>query len=247
MPELLINGYKHYYEEVGEGTPMIWVTGTRFDSAKKWVDYMKENAHGFRMIMPDIRGMADSEHVAECEPSDWVLDLRSFLDELGIDSVHLASETLGTRIVTRFAYENPARVKSLILNGPIAYSDPEGDEDRVRQADPSNITPEALARLEYYHGSGALDVNLFYVKMHAKPEFHEYYDLRTIASEVKTPTLILRGDMDEDRHPVGHANQLHKLFPNSWLQIFANTSFNGMLQHTEKSWELIRSLVESTE
>ena len=247
MPELNINGYRHNYEDVGEGIPMIWIAGTRFDSARRWVDYMNEHAKGFRMIMPDIRGMAGSEHIDDCEPQDWVLDLGTLLDELGIDSVHLASETLGTRIVTRFAYENPGRAKSLILNGPIAYSDSDGDEDRIRQADPSNITPEALARLEHYHGSGALDVNLFYVKMHAKPEFHSYYDLRSIATDVSTPTLILRGDIDEDRHPVAHANELHKLFPNSWLQIYANTSFNGMVQHPQQSWELIRSLIQLAE
>ncbi len=245
MPDISINGHQHHYEDLGEGSPMLWVTGTRFDAARLWVEYMRENATGFRMIMPDIRGMADSEHVRGCDPSDWVSDLGALLDKLEIDSVHLASETLGTRIVTRFAYENPSRAKSLVLNGPIAYSDPEGDEDRVRQADPANITPEALARLERYHGSGALDVNRFYIDMHGKPEFHDYYDLRKIASAVQVPTLILRGDIDEDRHPVAHANELHKLFPNSWLQVFANTTFNGMVQHPQRSWELIRELVAS--
>ena len=62
MPDLTINGHRHHYEDVGSGRPMIFIAGTRFDAAKDWVAYMEHNASGFRVIMPDIRGMAQSEH-----------------------------------------------------------------------------------------------------------------------------------------------------------------------------------------
>ena len=133
MPDLKINGYKHHYEDVGNGTPMIFIAGTRFDAARNWVEYMERNASGFRVIMPDIRGMAQSEHTNDVEGADWVSDLGALLDELSIDSIHLAAETLGTRIITRFAFENPSRAKSLTLNGAIAYSYPGGDDERRNQ------------------------------------------------------------------------------------------------------------------
>lgn len=109
MPDLTINGYKHHYEEVGDGPPMVFIAGTRFDAARDWVPYMRENAAGFRVVMPDPRGLAGSEHTTDVAPQDWVRDLGSLLDALGIDAVHLVSETLGTRIATRFAYEHPER------------------------------------------------------------------------------------------------------------------------------------------
>ena len=129
MPDATINGYKHHWEEVGDGIPMLYIAGTRFDAAKKWVSYMEANAKGFKMIMPDVRGMADSEHTRDVKGADWVKDVAGLLDHLGIDKVHFAAETLGTRIAVRFAVEYPDRVKSLVLNGSIAYSYPEGDAE----------------------------------------------------------------------------------------------------------------------
>src|SRR5579871_1449365 len=139
VPTLTINGYVHNYEEVGDGTPLVYLAGTRFDSAKDKAIHMREHAAGFRVILPDPRGMGASAHTSDVQPQDWVEDLGALLDALGIATIHLAAETLGTRIVTRFAAEHPERVRSLILNGTIAYSSPTGDEERRRNSDPSTI------------------------------------------------------------------------------------------------------------
>ncbi len=247
MPDLQINGYKHHYEEVGDGTPMVYIAGTRFDSAREWVPYMREHATGFKVIMPDIRGMADSEHTKDVTARSWVEDLGGFLDALTLDRVHLAAETLGTRIVTRFAMEHPERVRTLVLNGTIAYSNPEGDRHRVQQADPSRITPEARARLERYHGADALEVNQMYVRLHAEPEFQEYYDLRKVAPKVQAPALIMRGDVDDDVHPVAHSCELHALLPKSWLAIYPNTEFNALRGRPKETWALIREFIAANE
>jgi 3-oxoadipate enol-lactonase len=244
MPDLTINGYNHHYEDVGSGEPMVYIGGTRFDAAKEWVGYMEKNAKGFRMIMPDIRGMAGSEHTTDVKPEDWVKDLATLLEELGIDSIHLCAETLGTRVVTRFAAEHPERAKSLVLNGAIAYSYAEGDEERRVQT--AGMPADRLEVMKRCHGEDALAVNEFYLNLHAQPGFHEYYDLRKIASRVMAPTLVLRGDIDDDRHPVSHSADLHRLVPNSWLQIFARTPFNAMRHRPDESWALIRERVAST-
>ncbi|MEK9658968.1 MAG: alpha/beta hydrolase [Chloroflexota bacterium] len=244
MPDIELNGYRHHYEEVGSGTPLIFLASTRFDSAKSWVAHMQANAAGFRVIMPDVRGMADSEHTFDVEPDTWVEDLAAFLDRLGLDVVHLAAETLGSRIITRFAHDHPERVKSLSLNAVIAYSEPSGDEHRRKQADPANITPEARERLRSYHGEDALDVNRFYVELHGRADYHAFYDLRPLAPKVAAPVLLLRGDVDEPQHPVSHSVDLHGLFPNSRLQIFAGTEFSAMKRRPAESWALIRALAE---
>ena len=239
MPDTTINGYKHHWEELGEGVPMLYVAGTRFDSAKKWVPYMRDNARGFKMIMPDVRGMAESEHTRDVRGEDWVKDVAALLDHLGIDRIHFAAETLGTRIAVRFAVEHPERVKSLVLNGAIAYSYPEGDAERRAQPQ------DRIDSMKQYHGEDAAAINEFYLDLHADPAFHEYYDLRTIGPMVKAPTLILRGDIDDDRHPIAHSTDLHELIEDSWLQIFANTQFNALVNRPAESWALVRQLTES--
>ena len=243
MPDLTINGYKHHYEEVGDGPPMVFIAGTRFDAARDWVPYMREHAAGFRVVLPDPRGLAGSEHTTDVAPQDWVRDLGTLLEELGIDAVHLVSETLGTRIATRFAYEHPERVLSLVLNGVIAYSYAGGDDERRGQTE--GMPADRLEQLTHYHGADALAVNDFYLDLHADPAFHEYYDLRKIAGEVRAPTLLLRGDVDDQRHPVQHSVDLHALLPDSRLAIFAGTPFNAMRHRPAESWALIRELTAS--
>ena len=65
MPAITVNGNKLNYEEVGSGDSLIYIAGTRYDSAHAWVDYMREYAKGFRVILPDPRGMGGSVRVAD--------------------------------------------------------------------------------------------------------------------------------------------------------------------------------------
>ena len=243
MPELQINGFKHHYEEVGAGPALVYIAGTRFDSAEMWKPYMQQHATGFRVILSDPRGMAGSAHVDSVAPGDWIADLAGLLDALSIEKVHLAAETFGSRIATRFAAEHPDRVSTLILNGVIAYSSATGDEERARNSDPSNIPEARRKQLEDFHGADWAAVNAFYLGVHGKPEFHEYYDLRKVAPRISAPTLLLRGDINDPVHPVIHSAELHALLPKSWLSIFPNTEFNALRARPAESWEIIRRFV----
>jgi pimeloyl-ACP methyl ester carboxylesterase len=84
-----------------------------------------------------------------------------------------------------------------------------------------------------------------YVNLHAQPDFQEYYDLRKVAPNVQAPALIMRGDLDEDVHPVAHSCELHKLFPKSWLAIYPNTEFNALRHHPKEAWALIREFISA--
>ncbi len=247
MPVLTLNGNALNYEQVGDGPPLIYIAGTRFDSARQWAPYMAENATGFRVILPDPRGLAGSVHVSSIEPSDWVDDLLSLLDALDIRRVNLAAETLGTRIATRFAADHPDRVATLILNGTIAYSAPAGDVHRQGNADasgreiaPAGLSDERQRSMEHHHGPDWAAVNAFYLALHARPEFHEYYDLRKAAPRVQAPTLLLRGDIDDPVHPVVHSVEMHQLVPKSWLAIYPTTEFNALRARPGEAWALIR-------
>jgi pimeloyl-ACP methyl ester carboxylesterase len=251
MPVLTLNGNALNYEEVGEGPPLVYIAGTRFDSAKHWAPYMRENATGFRVILPDPRGLGGSAHVPTIEPRDWVEDVEALLDALDIRRVNLAAETLGTRIATRFAADHPDRVATVILNGTIAYSSPAGDAQRRGNADASGqeraaasgLSDERRRSMEFHHGADWPAVNEFYLALHARPQFHEYYDLRKAAPRVQAPTLLLRGDIDDPVHPVMHSVELHQLLPNSRLAIYPNTEFNALRARPKETWELIRGFV----
>ena len=243
MPQVTVNGNSLNYEEVGSGPPLVFFAGTRFDSAKAWLPHLTEHAAGFRVISPDLRGMAGSARVRDMSPRDWVDDLNGLLDALSIQSAHVCAETLGTRVAVRLAVEYPAKVNTLVLNSVIAYSYPAGDDQRLRDSDPANMPPERRESLLLHHGGDWQAVNQFYLDVHAKSEFHEYYDLRKIAQSVQAPTLLLRGDVDDPLHPVAHSTEMHSLLPNSWLAIFPNTTFNAWRSRPQESWDLIRKFI----
>jgi pimeloyl-ACP methyl ester carboxylesterase len=238
-----MDGIQLNYEVVGTGSPLVYLAGTRFDSARDKATHIREYAGGFQAILPDPRGMGASTHVATAEPRDWVEDLAKLLGVLRSPAVHLAAETLGTRIAVRFAADYPQYVKSLILNAPIAHSSPAGDEQRSRGSTPTELPEARRQSLEHHQGPDWQKVNAFYLAMHARPDFHEYFDLRTVAARVAVPTLIVRGDIDDPVHPVLHAVELHALIAGSWLAIFPNTGFNALLARPTESWDLIRRFV----
>lgn len=253
MPVLTITGNALNHEQVGDGEPLIYIAGTRFDSAKHWAPYMAENATGFRVILPDPRGLGGSVHVSSVEPRDWVDDLGALLDALDLRRVNLAAETLGTRIAARFAADHPDRVATLILNGTIAYSSPAGDAQRRGNADASgqeraaaaaaSLPEERQRSMEHHHGTDWAAVNDFYLELHARPEFHDYFDLRKASPRIQAPTLLVRGDIDDPVHPVAHSVELHQLLPKSWLAIYPNTEFNALRARPKEAWDLIRRFV----
>jgi pimeloyl-ACP methyl ester carboxylesterase len=240
MPTETINGHAHHYEDLGQGEPLVYLAATRFDSAKDWVSYMQQYAKGYRVIMPDPRGLAGSAHVSSVAPSDWVADLATLFDTLTIERVNLVAETLGTRIATRFAADHPDRVNTLILNGTIAYSSASGDNQRA-----GALSDQRKRDMEMHHGADWEQVNSFYINLHSRPEFHEFYDLRIAAPRVTAPTLIMRGDIDDPVHPVIHSAELHGLFPKSWLAIYPNTEFNAMRARPTEAWALINEFIKT--
>jgi pimeloyl-ACP methyl ester carboxylesterase len=239
-----INGLRFNYELVGTGLPMVYLAGTRFDSARDKAVHIREYARGFQTIVPDLRGMAGSTHTTAVDPQDWVNDLAALLEILQVPSVHFVAETLGTRIAVRFAADYPQHVKTLILNAPIAYSASLGDQQRLRNSAPTQLPEDRRKALEFHQGPDWEQVNAFYLAMHARPEFHQYYDLREVAPRVTAPTLIVRGDIDDPVHPVSHAVELHAMIAKSWLAILPNTGFNALLGRPVESWDLIRRFTE---
>jgi pimeloyl-ACP methyl ester carboxylesterase len=143
----------------------------------------------------------------------------------------------------RFAAEYPDRVATLILNGTIAYSDPAGDAERRRTADAASLPQDRKDAMRRHHGEDWPAVNAVYQALHAREEFQRYYDLRRIARRVRTPTLFLRGDIDEPVHPVRHSVVLHERIPGSWLAIYPNTPFNAMRARPQEAWSLIRTFI----
>ncbi len=247
MPDITINGHRLHYREVGQGEPMLCWSCSIFDNAEKsWVGPMPETGaegSGYRLIMPDFRGMAGNAHATDVAPADWVEDVRGLMDALSIPSAVIVAENLGTRVAVRLAASYPERVKALILTASIAGSDPAGDAWRLGQLDMSAWGPERAERLQLFHGDDWPAVVEWYKEFHHRDDFRSYYDLRAIAHKVKAPTLLMRGDIDTPLHKIAHSTDLHRLIEGSWLRIFPNMPYDCRRGDPDEFWRQVQTFL----
>lgn len=117
----------NYYDagdptELGGGLPLVMLHGGG-PGASAWSNFgaaLPGFAADFRVLLVDQPGFGDSDkpEVVGNYFRHSAGYLRAFLDELGIDRIHLLGNSLGGGTAARFALENPKRVGRLILMGP---------------------------------------------------------------------------------------------------------------------------------
>lgn len=111
------DGVRLYYEEHGQGTPLVLAYGLG-GNARMWDVNVPGLAARHRLVLWEPRGHARSdspEDPARYSFHRWVLDLRAVLDHLGLRAAHLGGLSLGAGIATRFALLYPRRVRSLVV------------------------------------------------------------------------------------------------------------------------------------
>ncbi|OBI58140.1 alpha/beta hydrolase [Mycolicibacterium fortuitum] len=219
MATLTVDGVDLYYEDHGIGEPLLLVHGAA--ASGRWFgDLIPQLAAKYRVIVPDLRGLGRSARVAPLErPQVWVADLWRLLDSLGLDRVHLAGVSLGSRIAGRMVLDNRARVTTLTVDAPIIGLSKSGNAslNSVFTA----VDPESAQAREWndLHGDDWRDAVRFYAETRSTEQFQEYFTLRPHLADIDVPTLICRGDLDDAIHPVDDAFIWHKQAPDTQLFI----------------------------
>jgi len=104
----------------GDGTPVLFIHGNA-SSSTYWEETMLALPPGFRAIAPDLRGYGDTEDKlldATRGLDEWVDDLLSLVDTLGIERFHVVGHSLGGAIVFSLIAAAPARVLTATLAAP---------------------------------------------------------------------------------------------------------------------------------
>lgn len=105
-----------YYDE-GEGSVLLLLhgfTGSKLD----FHDQLEWFTDSYRVIVPDNRGHGESTHSedeAVYKLDTLVDDLRSFVEVLDLQGIHLLGHSLGGMVVMRYAVAHPGRLASLML------------------------------------------------------------------------------------------------------------------------------------
>lgn len=242
MPTTTVNGHQHYYEDSGSGPVLVMLHGAGSSSVSLSAHF--ENlAKDFRIIAPDMRAMGKSEHVSEVPPSAWVDDLGTLLDQLSIDTALVYGASLGSRVALRFAIDNPARVRALVLDGPIIAQDESGNTATAQVFDVSSYSDERKAGMQRQHGDDWETVARNYLNIRNNPELQEYFNLRESFPSVECPVLILRGDRDDANHKLAYTYELLKGLKDARLAILPGIGFSVATGRPEAFRGLLRDFV----
>ncbi len=115
MPYQSVNGIKIYYEERGQGEPLLLINGLAFPM-DLWFAQVEELSRDFRVIALDNRGIGRSDQPDE----DYSIPLLAsdavgLLKALGIEKSYVAGLSMGGFISQEIALSYPDRVNRLVL------------------------------------------------------------------------------------------------------------------------------------
>ena len=115
MATVNIDGFGLYYEDYGEGEPVVFAHGVGGNHAS-WYNQVVAFREQYRAIVFDHRGFGNSRDVAGGPGrSRFVEDLRALLDHLGIEKTVLVAQSMGGGTCTGFTAKYPERVRALVL------------------------------------------------------------------------------------------------------------------------------------
>lgn len=115
---LQVNGISLHVAEHGAGVPVLLLHGWP-DSGFLWrhqVPYLVD--HGFRVIVPDLRGFGQSERpagVGAYALQNVIADVAGILDALGIQTAHVVGHDWGAAVAWLTAMFIPDRMRRLVV------------------------------------------------------------------------------------------------------------------------------------
>jgi pimeloyl-ACP methyl ester carboxylesterase len=209
------DGARMAWRELGEGRPVVLIHGYFSNAEVNWLRYghaAKIAAHGFRVIMPDLRGHGDSAtpHEASAYPRDALMrDGLALIEHLGLTDYDLGGYSLGARTVVRML-ANGARPRRVVLSGM-------GLTGVIETAGRGGYFRNVLTHLgSFERGTSEWMTEAFLKTTKGDPVallrvLDTFVDtpLGALAA-ITQPTLVVSGDQDDDN---GSATALAEILP----------------------------------
>ncbi|HEV8144203.1 MAG TPA: alpha/beta hydrolase [Methylomirabilota bacterium] len=213
MPSVEHRGATIYYEEFGQGFPILTFAPAGLQSTiAVWsqpsapINPTTELAKNFRVIAMDQRNAGGQSRAPITAQDSWdtfTADHIALLDHLKIDRCHLYGQCIGGSFILNLLKTQPDRVASAVLAQPIGRV---GAMPAARSA-----RFEAWAESLKDHPEATPPVlDAFYQTLYG-PGFVYCVD-RAFVSTCTTPCLVLAGN--DEAHPLPISEELAKLLPN---------------------------------
>ena len=249
-----VNGIHIAYRVQGEGPPLVLVMGYRLSSTAWPEAFVETLARQFTVVTLDNRGTGLSDKPLEGYAiANMARDLCGLLDELQISRMHLLGYSMGGAIAQEFVRQFPERVSSLILcatmcGGPRAIYAKPSIVSVMRDLD--GLSPEESARriwkVTYSRGYLERHSEIAEAQMRreiavptplhaADLQFQAFaaFDGSKALSNIRCPTLVLTGDLDELISPQ-NSRMMAKLIPGAKLTIIPGRGHRVMWEASDE-------------
>ncbi len=248
-------GAKIYWDEQGEGEPVLLIMGLGYPS-DMWFRTRPLLAAKYRTITLDNRGVGRSDMPPGPYPIALMAsDAAGVLDAAGIDSAHVYGVSMGGMIAQEFALQYPARVRSLILGctasgGPLVVrAEPEVNEMLMSRG---NMSPEAAAEaaVPFIYDSATsrqrIDEDIAQRKnWFPRPEAYMAqlqgilsWEAYSRLSQISVPTLVIHGESDR-LVPAGNGKLIAERIPGAKLVLLTHASHLFTTDQPEASHQAI--------
>lgn len=244
MPDAVLNGHTHHWEDLGSGEPLMMLHGAG-SSGLTLMPHATALSREFRTIVVDLRGMGRSAHVPSIEPSAWIDDLVALLSHLRLAGAHFYGSSLGSRVAIRTAIDHPHVVRSLVLDHPIIAISAGANSRLNQRFTVANVDDARRRSYLEQHGPDWETVVKNYHHIRNQPDLQAHLDLREPSKSVTAPTLIIRGDEIDGTHPLRDAVELHENIAGSQLWVRPKTPSKVINAAPEETYAVIGGFIRS--
>ena len=250
-------GARIYWDEQGEGEPVLMIMGLGY-SSDMWHRTRPVLAVKYRTITLDNRGVGRSDVPPGPYPMALMAaDAAAVLDAAGVEIAHVFGVSMGGMIAQEFALQYPGRVRSLILGcsaagGPTAVRAEPAVADLLRARGFMNEEQAMEASVPYIYDERTPRQKIdedFAVRRPWFPKAEGYFaQLQGIIAwesysrlaHIKAPTLVIHGQCDR-LVPPGNSQLIADRIPGAKLILIPNA---GHILTTDQQELSNRAVVE---
>ncbi len=177
MPHIKRGDSDLYYEDRGQGTPVVLLHGVGGNHAS-WFYQITAWSDDYRLIAVDARGFGKSTDVEGYGSSAFTDDLAYLLDHLDLAQVILVAQSMGGGTAVDFALRQPHRVGGLVIADSLVWLVPPGDlKDLLTQNAQRNA---GLTQPERVLGTTFRNAHPELVELYLQIAGFNMYTLRTL-------------------------------------------------------------------